>query len=43
MNKYGNANVWRNCCRVFDVLAIAAVIDEVAGSSLPEAAGWTEK
>ena len=25
MNKYGNANAWRYCTRVFDMLTIAAV------------------
>jgi len=24
-NKYGNANAWKYCCRVFDLLTVAAV------------------
>lgn len=28
MSKYGNANAWRYCCRVFDLLTISAIIDE---------------
>lgn len=25
LNKYGNANAWKDCCRVFDLLTVAAV------------------
>jgi serine/threonine-protein phosphatase 6 catalytic subunit len=27
LNKYGNGNAWKYCCRVFDLMNIAAVID----------------
>jgi serine/threonine-protein phosphatase PP1-1/serine/threonine-protein phosphatase 6 catalytic subunit len=35
ITKYGNANVWKNCCTVFDYLTLAAVI----GIDLDR--GWT--
>nr|CAI5828159.1 unnamed protein product [Callosobruchus analis] len=28
MTKYGNVNAWKYCCSVFDLLTVAAIIDE---------------
>ncbi|GLV31575.1 Protein phosphatase V [Carabus blaptoides fortunei] len=28
LSKYGNANAWKYCCQVFDLLTVAALVDE---------------
>lgn len=34
LNKYGNVNAWKYCCRVFDLLTVAAVSDSCPLQSL---------
>ncbi len=40
MRKYGNANIWNHCVRVFDYLSMAAIVDDnvlcVHGGLSPE-------
>lgn len=28
LRKFGNANVWRYCCELFDYISLAAIIDD---------------